>query len=91
MTDLSPFNKLGKVRSDLAAIDVSSLDPVRLQCWNNLIAAARECEEAETVTTTKHDAIAEAVRVLNTARELLPKITRHDLWLHEVKGVPLPS
>lgn len=65
----SPFTSRGTLRpaAELEAI-AGNLEPQRLQLWNDLVAAARECEQAEAHAKDCTDATAAAVRAANEVR-----------------------
>lgn len=91
MNEITPFDSKGKLRDDLDAIDISDLPPERQQVWNALVEAARECEAAEAIAKAAADAVRLAVRAREDAQARLPRISFHDVWLSEIKGVPLPG
>jgi hypothetical protein len=64
-----PFTSRGTLRPavELEAI-AGNLEPQRLQLWNDLVAAARECEQAEAHAKACTDATAAAVRAANEVR-----------------------
>jgi hypothetical protein len=86
----SPFTSRGTLRpaAELEAI-AGNLEPQRLQLWNDLVAAARECEQAEAHAKDCSDATAAAVRAANEVRSAMPKFTHYDLWKEVVKGIPM--
>lgn len=88
---ITPFDSKGRLRDDLDSIDISDLPPERQDAWSALVAAAKECEAAESIAKAAQDAVSDAVRARDAAQAALPRITHHDLWLAEVKGIPLPG
>lgn len=86
----SPFDKFGRLRTDLDTVDISSLTPELAATWRELVDAITAGEAAEERYRTAEKNCHAAVKALQDVQSKMPRLTHHDLWKAEVKHIPMP-